>query len=73
MKVTIETEDKMELMRIQKSLDMACFIFQLTMNARKKIECEWDKNQLKDPIDIFFEHVNKLLDKYNINIDELLD
>ena len=73
MKVTIETENEKEALRMQKSLDMICFIFYLVRCSKEEIECEWDKNQLKDPIDIFFEHVNELIDKYNINIDELLD
>ena len=73
MKVTIETENEKEALRMQKSLDMICFIFDLVRDSKKEIECEWDRNQLKDPIDIAFEHINYLLAKHNINIDELLD
>lgn len=73
MKITIQTEDKKELARIQKSLDMALFIFELARNSCKNVECKCYSNPDSEPIYIFFEHINELLDKHNINIDELLD
>jgi len=35
MKATFKSNDEKEINRIVKSLDMACFIFQLTNNTKK--------------------------------------
>jgi hypothetical protein len=73
MKVTIETENGKEALRMQKSLDMACFIFEIARNSGDIIEHKCYSPKSEYNISVFFEHVNELLDKYNINIDELLD
>lgn len=65
MKVTFETDDPMEIKRIAKSLDMACFIFELQNNAFRKFESE--------EADAIFDEISKLLAQFNIDIEDLIN
>lgn len=68
MKVTFETEDGMESLRVIKSLDMALFIWELLNRGLKQFE-ESETIELED----VREMVYNLLEANNINIDELID
>ena len=65
MKATFETEDQQEALRIVKSLDMASFIFELTKNTFRHIE--------EITVDEVKEKINELIERYGINIDELIE
>ena len=65
MKVIFETDDQMEIKRIAKSLDMACFIFELKNNAFRKFESE--------EADAIFDEISKLLAQFKIDIEDLID
>jgi hypothetical protein len=66
MKVTFETDDPKETLRLAKSLDMALFIFELTNNAWR----EFEDTDFKDEV---WGKINELLDYHGINVDELLE
>ena len=59
MKAIFTTEDEMEAKRMTKALDMALFIWQLQHN------CTLTKKDNKI--------INELLEKYSINIDDLIE
>ena len=67
MKTIFEVEDHKETLRILKSLDMACFIFELTKNLHRRYENEEETHSE------VFQDINDLLYDHNINIDELID
>ena len=74
MKITIEIDDKVEAKRLLASTDMACAIFQIQRNLRKKILYQVDNESFEDNQDV----VEWVLDKVNeelegINIDEILE
>ena len=64
MKVTFESEDRLEINRLAKSLDMACALFGIKHNLFRKTE--------SNDIDIV-EEINQVLDDYNINLDDLIE
>ena len=67
MKTIIESEDTQETKRLLKSFDMACFIFELVHNGWREFKnTDYDYNPAWDKI-------NELLEKHNIDIDELID
>ena len=65
MDAEFKTSDQKEQLRIIKSLDMACFIFELENNAWTDFE-----NNDYEPV---WEKINELLDYHKIDIDELID
>ena len=67
MKVTFESEDQKEIMRLTKSLDMASVLFELSHNTWRKFE---DLDVDHSPV---FENINKLFEDYGINVDELIE
>ena len=65
MKVTFETEDTLEAKMIIKASDMAGFIWELTHNALRPLE---SKDVDTEP---FERIINRLLEEFDINIDEI--
>ena len=68
MKATLEfdlnnPEEKKEHFRCVKSLDMACALFEIQMNLRKRSG---------ENVDIVFDEINKIMDENNLNIEELI-
>jgi hypothetical protein len=70
-------EDNTEYLTTIKAVDMANFIFELVYNTKKGLI-----NQLNDSItsefkqegiEMVFEKIYELLEKHNIDIDELID
>jgi len=72
MKATFKSNDEKEINRIVKSLDMACFIFQLTNNTKKSFfdDGETAYNQAVEDV---FNRIYEMLEEYNINIDDLIE
>lgn len=67
MEAIFKSEDDMEIKRLAKSTDMALFIWELVNNGWREFkhtdyeyEKAWDK-------------IHKLLDDYNINIEDLVN
>lgn len=66
-------EDVEAHLRCVKSIDMACVLFEFTINSREKIAQKiYDKPSSKTPLDIVYEEFNSLLEQHNINIEELI-
>lgn len=67
MKVKIEAEDEYEMKRLLKSTDMALFIWELVHNGWRDFKhTDYDYQKSWDKI-------NELLERYNINIDDLVE
>lgn len=67
MKVTFESEDSKEIIRLAKSMDMALFINELVSNGWrefKNTDYDYEKAWSK---------IRELLEEYNINPSELID
>ena len=66
-------EDNQEYLTTIKAADMANFIFELVYNTKEKLFDAAVDFQLKIGIDMTFQKIYELLEKHNIDIDELID
>jgi hypothetical protein len=66
-------DDRMAHLRCVKSTDMASILFEMTMNARKRITMgsEYGEEYYKG-VDDVFNKFRELMEEHNINIDELI-
>ena len=66
-------DDRMAHLRCVKSTDMASILFEMTMNARKRITMgsEYGEEYYKG-VDDVFNKLRELMEENNINIDELI-
>ena len=65
-------------LRCIKSLDMACVLFELQKNSKKKVLQSLENNNFKDKkyyeiVEGIFEGISELLEEHNINIDEIIE
>jgi hypothetical protein len=74
-----EPDDRTAHIRAVKSLDMASFIFELTLNTKKQLEhelasYEFKNIELKDyeVLNLVFKKIHELVDEHGINIDDLI-
>jgi hypothetical protein len=77
MKATLEfnlPEDRIEFNRHNKSLDMACALFDI-LQLRKKCSNKFDDGEgdALDGIAVMAEGIAEILEKHNINIDKLIE
>jgi dTDP-4-dehydrorhamnose reductase len=78
-KVVIEfnldnADDKREYYQYNKSEDMAMFIWQLAYNTKKELEYDIEaKGKISnyDVLDMIFEHIYKMLEDNDINVNKL--
>lgn len=68
-------DDRIAHLRAAKSLDMACVLFEIERNLKKKLEYKVESlggidNQMV--IDILFEEINGLMKDNNINLEEII-
>ena len=69
-------DEEMAMKRAIKSTDMACVLFEISMNLRR--QCEWELESLEadsdkwDGMDVVFRKLNELYEQHNININELI-
>jgi len=73
---TTDPDDRQEFLRCSKSLDMSLALWDV-MHLRKKLATRYEvennsNNDVFDGIDGFADEVLEILDKYNINLDELV-
>lgn len=76
MKATFEfnlPEDNKEYLKLCKTDDMANFIFELVYNTKKSLYANIDDIDIEQGIDLTFQKIYELLEKHNIDIDELID
>lgn len=64
-------EDVLALRRCNKSLEMACVLFELLYNTKKKLEYNEDLDSYT--ITAVFEEIYALIDEQHIIIDELIE
>ena len=64
MKATFESEDPKEILRLAKSLDMACALFKILYNLPLSVT--------DTPMD-YHKKVHDVIEAHGINMDELLD
>lgn len=65
-------EDNQEYLTTIKAVDMANFIFELVYNTKKKLFESTGDLDVEEGIDMTFQKIYELLEKHNIDIDELL-
>ena len=77
---TSDPDQEMEVKRILKATDMANVLWEFTANTRRKvesiIEIELDRGNdfnHEDAISLVFADLNKLMDEFNINLEELIN
>jgi len=69
-----DPDDSRDYYLINKSSDMAMFIWQLAYNTKKELEYDIEakgKMSNYDTLDILFEKIHEMLTEYDINIDKL--
>ena len=66
-------EDNTEYLTTIKAVDMANFIFELVYNTKKKLFESTGDLDVEEGIDMTFQKIHELLEKHNIDIDELID
>lgn len=71
-----DPDDQMAFKRANKSLDMACVLFEIQNNLKKKCmriaESQEADSDIDDGIYIVFEQLRVLTAEHNIDTDELL-
>ena len=66
-------DDRMAHLRCVKAADMASILFEMTTNARKRITMGYDESdEFYRGVDVVFGKLRELMDKHNIDIDELI-
>lgn len=70
-----ENEDQIAHLRAVKSTDMACVLWEIAYNTKKKIEnkIEFDKLDSHNTIDKFYEIFWEEMNQHGINLDELIN
>ena len=70
-----DSEDRMSHMRCVKSTDMAIVLFDLLCNARKTIAHNHQdaSEDFIEGVEVVMDHIRKVCEDNNINIDELID
>jgi len=80
MKATLEfnlPEDQIEFDRVNKSLDMACALFDI-LQLRKKLERQYENvayntADIFDGIQFMANGIAEIIEEHNINIDKLIE
>jgi ribosome-associated translation inhibitor RaiA len=71
-----DSDDAMEFKRVNKSLDLSLALWEIMYNTRKKIivdlENEDNKNDKFEAVDIVFDKLWEILNKHNIDLEEIV-
>jgi len=66
-------DDRMSHLRCVKAADMASILFEMTTNARKRITMGSERSEeYYKGVDDVFNKLRELMNKHNIDIDELV-
>ena len=70
-----DNDDRLDHMRAVKSLDLALSLWQFVYNTRKGIEHELEFKDMTnyELLDKVYDEMRYILDRHNINIDELIN
>lgn len=69
-----DPDDSRDYYLVNKSSDMAMFIWQISHNTKKELEYEIDakkKMSSYETLDMLFEKIHELLNEHDININKL--
>lgn len=82
MKATLEfdlnnPDDRMNHLRSVKALDMACVLFEITHNLKRKLENRFEAQPQErdefDGLDEVFKEVNNLMSEHGIIMEDLIN
>lgn len=74
MKYKFETKDKMEALRLSKSLDMVVVFFEIGNLRRKYLKYDDTLSGSQyETAEAIFDDIQKLLNKHSIIVDELIE
>ena len=66
-------DDRMAHLRCVKATDMASILFEMTLNARKRIIMGSERSEeYYKGVDDVFERLRDLMEEHNINVEELI-
>ena len=68
-----DNEDVRAHLRCVKSLDLSLVVWELMTNSKKSILSQSQSEDFMEGVEAVFEKVHELLEKYNINIEEIVD
>jgi hypothetical protein len=70
-----DSDDRLDHMRAVKSFDLALSLWQIVYNTRKGIENELEFKDMTnyELLDKVYGEMRDILDRHNINIDELIN
>lgn len=70
-------DDIISHQRCVKALDMACILFEIQHNLKKKLVHKFETQPAElnvfSGIDETFRYINNLFDEYNINLEEIIE
>ena len=69
-----DSEDQMSHRRMLKATDMACVLFEIQNNLRKQCDIYTDGSiESEEILDTVFNKINDLMQKRNINLEEIIN
>ncbi len=72
-----DSDDKMEFKRVNKSLDMALCLWEITYNLKKEFERMLESNDASNAdfelLDKIFEKIRENIDEHGIRVDDLIN
>ena len=70
-------DDVISHKRCIKALDMACILFEIQHNLKKKLTHKFESQPTRytvfDGVDETFELINNLFEEYNVNLEEIIE
>jgi len=70
-------DDVLSHKRCMKALDMACILFEIQHNLKKKLTHKFESQPTSwdvfDGVDETFRYINNLFEEYDINLEEIIE
>ena len=68
-----EPEDRTEHLRCVKALDMACVLFEIQRNVRKRMTTSDTPEEYEEGVEDTLNFINELIEEHGIIIDDLIN
>jgi hypothetical protein len=68
-----EPEDRTEHLRCVKALDMACVLFEIQRNVRKRMTTPDTPEEYEEGVEDTLNFINELIEEHGIIIDDLIN
>jgi hypothetical protein len=68
-----EPEDRTEHLRCVKALDMACVLFEIQRNVRKRMTTSNTPEEYEEGVEDTLNFINELIEEHGIIIDDLIN